>query len=180
MPQAVVSIGRHCVASGRRWDKVSGNRSATHSSVSAPHRATAIKLPRQPHQKADRPPNKGQSRAMTPRPVSAQAITCAPAVGSKRSRNTARAQTTAAAMAAPCKPRHTTNASMLPAAAQPTLAIVYRAKPASRTGRRPKRSETGPHTNWAKPKLRIKTDMVSCAHTMLPPRSRDSMGSDGR
>jgi hypothetical protein len=91
-----------------------------------------------------------------------------------------RPQVTAAAIAAPCIARQTTSASMLCAAAPNTLAIVYSESPASSTGRRPKRSDSGPHTSWPRPKQMMSADSVSCVALRLAPSSRCSVGSAGR
>ena len=69
---------------------------------------------------------------------------------------------------------------MLPASALPTLAAVSSARPPSSTGRRPKRSATGPQTICASPNDSISSDMVSWALAMPAPSSRVRLGSAGR
>ena len=91
----------------------------------------------------------------------------------------ARPQTTAAAMAAPCSARPSTTAATLPASAANTLARVYSARPSSSTGRRPKRSATGPHTSCVRPKAPIKADIVSCTGAIGACRSAASAGRAG-
>ena len=117
---------------------------------------------------------------MMPRPESARDITRAPSPGSYRSRTIERPQVTAAAIAAPCSARQTISASMLGAAAPNTLAIVYSARPPSNTGRRPKRSASGPQTSCARPKQMISADNVSCAAAIEAPRLAWTVGNAGR
>ena len=91
----------------------------------------------------------------------------------------ARAQTTAADIAAPCKARQATTAVIWLASAAPTLAATYSARPSSSTGRRPSRSDTGPHTSWARPKPRISAAIVNCTAAMPACRSAASAGKAG-
>ena len=111
------------VASGSRRGTVSGRRSATCSSVTAPNTASSSSVARQPKASTIRPPTSGESTAIRPRPVSARDIMRAPAAGSNRSRTIERPQVTAAAMAAPCAQcsalqcAQAISVSMLPAAA---------------------------------------------------------------
>lgn len=92
----------------------------------------------------------------------------------------ARAQTTEAASEAPCSTRPATSTPMSGAAVHRTLASAYRPSPMSSTGRRPKRSATGPHASCAMPKARMRPDIVSCAADIGAPSACDSIGSAGR
>ena len=69
---------------------------------------------------------------------------------------------------------------MLGAAAPNTLAIVYSARPLSSTGRRPKRSASGPQTSCVRPKQMISADSVSCAAAIEAPRLAWTVGNAGR
>ena len=76
----------------------------------APARPMTTIAARQPQAATSKPPRAGLTIATKPRPVSARAITIAPSRGSYRSRTIARAQTTAADIAAPCTARQATTA----------------------------------------------------------------------
>ena len=92
----------------------------------------------------------------------------------------ARAQTTAAAMVAPCSTRHITSQPMLPASMLPMLAAVYSTSPVISTGRRPTRSATGPQNSCPTPKARISADIVSCAALMGAPELAREQGQCGQ
>ena len=70
--------------------------------------------------------------------------------------------------------------SMLVACALLMLPNTYSANPARSTGRRPKRSDTGPSSNCPKPKARMSPDRVNWASPTAPPNSADNDGSPGR
>src|SRR5574341_808001 len=180
MPRHAASSGPARVATGFLTGTVSPTRSATKASVAAPNKATASRAARQPSAAATTPPSAGLASAITPRPDRPLLITRTPSLGSYRSRTIARAQTTAAAMQAPCTARHAINVPTLSASALATLATVYSASPTSSTGRRPWRSASGPHTSWPRPKQMISADSVSCAAAIGAPSSRVSVGSAGR
>ena len=107
------------------------------ASVAAPNSASTSSAACQSTHCTSAPPASGLSMAMSPRPPSARDMTRAPSCGSYRSRTIERPQVTAAAIAAPCKARHAMSQPIDGASADSTLATVYSAMPASRTGRRP-------------------------------------------
>lgn len=135
---------------------------------------------RQPKCWASWLPAIGLAQAITPRPVSALDMAWAPAVGVYRSRTMARAAITPAPVATPCKVRQATSQSMLGASAQPRAATTYRARPASSTGRRPQRSDTGPHTSCEPPKASSRAVSVSWVCATGACSCAVSSGSAGR
>ena len=168
------------VALGFFCTSVSGRRSATNSSTAAPNAVTTHSVPRQPSTIAASPPAEGPISAIRPRPVRPTDITCAPSRGSYRSRSIARAQTTAAAMQAPCTARAAISQPMSGAIDAAAPDSVYSASPASSTGRRPKRSATGPQASCAMPKASSSAAIVICAPLIEAPSSCVSWGSEGR
>ena len=66
------------------------------------------------------------------------------------------------------------------ASAQPIDASVYAASPVSSTGRRPHRSDSGPHTSCEVPNASSKVMSVNCACDTDAPKLSVSAGSDGR
>ena len=66
------------------------------------------------------------------------------------------------------------------ASAAPTLAAVYSANPSSRMGRRPHRSDSGPHTICEHPKASSKPVKVSWACDSGAPKPEVMAGSAGR
>ena len=62
----------------------------------------------------------------------------------------------------PCSTRASSNVSNEGAAIASTLATEYSVMPPSRTGRRPKRSDSGPMTNWPTPKPIRNVDNTAC------------------
>jgi len=128
----------------------------------APKPMTKPKAACQLHKSVSKPPNGALAQANMPKPVKALDITRAPVSGVYRSRTMARAHITTAPMAAPCRARHTINACMLLAITQPKPASVNVARPHNKIGRRPKRSDSGPHTNCEVPKANNNALSVSC------------------
>ena len=178
-PQVRSSVAG-CSARGLCRVSVSGRRRATRTSVPAPNTVTASSAARQPQPAESSAPMGGLRQATMPSPVSARDMARAPASGAYRSRTMARAQTTTAPMAAPCSVRHTTSAAMEGAAALPTEARVYRPRPTSSTGRRPKRSDSGPQTSCDTPKASSSALSVNCAWATGAFRLRVRAGRAGR
>jgi len=178
--EKLFASARPSSADGFSRGAVSGRRQTTKASVTTPTAVTAPSAARQPAQAASSPPLKGARMAITPRPDSPRAITCAPSCGSNRSRTMARAHTTEAAKPAPCTTRAAMSVWMSGASAAARLAALYSDSPPSSTGRRPKRSDTGPITSCARPNDSSSADMVSCASDIGAARSRASKGSAGR
>ena len=168
------------VARGFFAATVSSKRQASQASDAMPNTAVSPSVTRQPSACAVRLPISGLAIEISPRPPSAIDITCAPRAGSYRSRMIERPQVTVAAMPTPCSARQPTSAATLPASAAPMPAAVNSASPASSTGRRPKRSATGPQPSCARPKQTISADSVSCSVAIDAPKSRPSAGSAGR
>ncbi len=81
---------------------------------------------------------------------------------------------------APCNMRQTISQAMLEASAAPRLAATINASDTSSTGRRPKRSATGPQTSCIRPKARISADIVICIADSGAANSRAISGSAGR
>ena len=92
----------------------------------------------------------------------------------------ARAHITAAPMAAPCATRAHTSAGMLGASTQAMDASTYSAMPASKIGRRPNRSDSGPHTSCEVPNASSRAAKVSCTSAIGARKSACSAGSAGR
>ena len=141
---------------------------------------TAASAARQPQAAAMRPPPSGAATATRPRPDSASDITRAPSEGWYRSRTMARAHITTAASAAPWAARQATSMPMDVLAAAPRLATAISVRLVSSTGRRPQRSDAGPHTSCIGPNARISTDIVSCVADSGALNSPAMAGSDGR
>jgi hypothetical protein len=111
--QAVVGLGRA---------SVSGSSRTTSAMAIAANTAQAAKAVRQPHSVTSSAPTGGPVSANSPSPLKARAITRAPCEGSCRSRTTARAQTTDAAMPTPCKARQAISTVIVGASALATVA----------------------------------------------------------
>ena len=169
-----------CVAWGLRRGTVSTNRQATATSAKAPNTASAPSAARQPQALASQLPTGALSAAITPRPLSALLRMRAPCSGAYRSRTMARPAITAAPIAAPCSTRHRISQSMLPASNAPTPATAYRPSPASSTGRRPMRSDSGPHTICEQPNASSMPVSVSCACDSLAPKPLVMAGRAGK
>ena len=73
----------------------------------------------------------------------------------------ARAHITPAPMAAPCSVRQMISESIDRASALPMAATMYAANPSKRIGRRPNRSDSGPHTSCDTPNASSKEVRVS-------------------
>jgi hypothetical protein len=87
---------------------------------------------------------------------------------------------TEAPIAAPCKVRQAMSMGIDAASTQATEAAVYVPRPISRMGRRPKRSESGPHTSCEVPKASSSNVSVSCACETGAPKPSVSEGRAGR
>ena len=83
-------------------------------------------------------------------------------------------------MAAPCAARHKISQPICGASAAPMLAANSSVRLHKSTGRRPKRSASGPQASCDKPKARISADIVSCVAFIGAPSSRASSGSAGK
>ena len=92
----------------------------------------------------------------------------------------ARAHITAAPIAAPCTARQPISNSIDGASTPPMAASTYPARPHSSTGRRPKRSDSGPSTSCEQPKASSSAVNVSCACATGAPKPIVSAGSAGR
>ena len=99
---------------------------------------------------------------------------------SNRSRTTARAVTGPAAPASPIRNREAISASIVPDQPQSRAAAANPEHPASKGGRRPRRSLIGPITSWpiARPARNIES--VNCTAPADAPRSRAICGNAGR
>ena len=89
-------------------------------------------------------------------------ITRAIARPSNRSRTMATGTTRVAAPAMPPSTRVASSAEKLPEAAQTRLAAAYATSAPVSTGRRPKRSASGPCRSWPTPKPSRKAVMTNC------------------
>ena len=141
---------------------VSGTRASTSSAPARPHNAIDHSVARQPRVWASSAPVTGISIVRQASTDIATVITCVPCCCSNRSRTIARPQTMQAAMPRPCAARAAISTSMFGAIAPTAAPAAYSRKPATSTGRRPKRSEAGPHSSWLNPKLNTSTASVSC------------------
>ena len=69
---------------------------------------------------------------------------------------------------------------MLGASAQPIAASKYAAKPISKIGRLPQRSDSGPHTSCDRPNANSKALKVYCAWLTGAPKLAVNAGSAGK
>ena len=83
-------------------------------------------------------------------------------------------------MAAPWAMRAAISSAMLGASTQATEASTYAPMPHSRIGLRPKRSDSGPHTNCEMPKDSSSAANVICTCAIDAPRSCCKEGRAGR
>lgn len=116
-----------------------------------PTTPSAAMVARQPYWVVSQLPRMGLVQAISPSPVSALDMTCAPSTGWYRSRTMARPAMTTAPSAMPCALRMVISMFMSGASMQPKPDRAYSAMPVSRMGRRPKRSDSGPHTSCEQP-----------------------------
>jgi hypothetical protein len=80
----------------------------------------------------------------------------------------------------PCSKRASSNVSKDEAVIASTLARQYSAMPSIKTGRRPKRSESGPITNWPTPKPIRNVDSTACGRLAIVMWNAEAMlGSAG-
>ena len=80
----------------------------------------------------------------------------------------------------PCRMRQTISWSIDAENVLPTAASTYSAVPPSSTGRRPNRSDSGPHTSCDRPKASSSAVSVSCACGMPAPKPWVIEGRAGR
>src|SRR6202140_4340684 len=88
--------------------------------------------------------------------------------------------TRVAEVPSPCSTRASNNVSKDDAVIASTLAMQYSAMPSIRTGRRPKRSESGPMMNWPTPKPIRNVDRTACGSLAIVMWNAEAMlGSAG-
>ena len=97
-----------------------------------------------------------------------------------RSRTTALTMTMAPAPARPCTNRNASSTTTLGASEHSTEAAAYVISAASNGTRRPKRSLSGPITNWPRARPVTHAVNVSCTTESLASNSRASSGNAGR
>lgn len=120
---------------------------AAHATTAALVTAVNQKIASQPKPVSSRPPMSGPSVGTTTMTVATSPNIAAARFLSNRSRMMARLTTIPAEAPSACSTRAAIRLPIVPTTIARTLATVVSAKPASSTGRRPKRSDSGPMTS---------------------------------
>jgi hypothetical protein len=128
--------------------RVSGRTIAVHSSTTRLAAAMLMKIDSQPKAVSSRPPISGPSVGTTTITVATRPSIEAARLRSNKSRMMARPITMPAEAPSACRMRAKIRPQTLEATIAKRLAAAVSANPAISTGRRPKRSDSGPVTSW--------------------------------